>query len=57
MLTVDKMTEVLDDLLQKEFYSGEFCGCYEGDIDRVYPEGCKSLVERFRDRLNAEAKS
>ena len=54
---VDKVTEVLDDLLQKECFAGEFCGCYEGDIDRVYPEGCKSLVERFRERLKAEAKS
>ena len=35
----------------EELEPGDFCGCYEGDIDARYPEGCKILVKMFIERF------
>ena len=51
-MTPELKQELLDKL-RECFDSGiSFCGCYEGDIDGIYPEAVNSMLELFSQKLD-----
>jgi len=43
------LVKQIEEILLTEFTSSDFCSCYEGDLQGIYKDGVRELMNRIKE--------
>jgi len=50
------LVKQIEEILLTEFTSSDFCSCYEGDLQGIYKDGVRELINRIKEEISIEKK-